>query len=177
MTKPLLDQMATYVKAIFPTLVVAVNHGADAYYLWRPTERYQVVDYAMNNYVWRVNSGDAAAYRDKVLAQARLDGVAVGFSLNVLDGGIKIAGCTSGAACCPIPETGGIGTFAGAGGQNCRMTAAQVRSWGQTLGTAGCMMFMWRYDGAFVSDPDNIQAFQDVSARLATTPGKSCRRL
>jgi hypothetical protein len=176
MSKPLLDQMATYAKAIFPTLPMGVNNGPTGYYLWRPAERYRVVDYVLNNYVWYITNGDAAAFRDKVLAQARLDGVAVGFALNILDGGLKIQGCTDGAVCCPLTTTGGLGTFAGAGGQNCRMTAAQVRDWGRTLGVAGCVMLMWKYDRDFVSNPDNTQAFKDVAAQLAAAPSKGCSR-
>jgi hypothetical protein len=176
LNKSVLNGMATYAKQYFPTLPMGVNHGANAYYTWRTGERYTSVDYVQNNYVWYVTNGDVAAYRDKVLAQARLDGVGVGFSLNILDGGVKIAGCTSGTACCPLTTTGGIGTFAGAGGQNCRMTAANVRDWGRVLGVAGCMMLMWRYDDAFASDPNNVQAFKDVAVALAGAPSKACRR-
>jgi len=175
LSKVIVSGMAAYEKAIFPTLPVGVNHGAEAYYTWRPTERYTAVDYVQNNYVWRVLSGNITGYRDKVLAQARLDGVTPAFSLNILDGGVKIAGCT-GTACCPLTTTGGIGTFAGAGGQNCRMTAANVRDWGKVLGPAGCALLMWQYDAAFFSKADNQQAFRDVATVLAATPRRSCRR-
>ena len=52
MTKPLLDQMAAYAKAIFPTLPMGVNNGPTGYYQWRPTERYHVVDFVVNQYNW-----------------------------------------------------------------------------------------------------------------------------
>jgi hypothetical protein len=71
-----------------------------------------------------------------------------------------------------VTETGGRGTF----NPNCRMTANQVRDWGIILGSAGCGMIMWRYDDAFMSDPNNVQAFRDVAARLAGLPARSCRR-
>jgi hypothetical protein len=43
LTKPMIDQMATYVKTIFPTLPVGVNHGPPGY-KWRSSERYTKVD-------------------------------------------------------------------------------------------------------------------------------------
>lgn len=82
MTKPLLDEMATYVKNMFPTLPVGVVARWD----WRTHERYQVIDAILAQYQW--NKGSVTAYRDNVLAQARLEGIAVVFSMNILDGGI-----------------------------------------------------------------------------------------
>jgi hypothetical protein len=38
-------------------------------------------------------------------------------------------------------------------------------------------MMMWRYDDVFMANPENQQAFKDVAARLASLPGKSCRRV
>ena len=76
MTKPLLDTMAAYAKDYFPTLPMGPSHGPNGYYLWRPNERYRVVDYVLNQYNYWVTNGDVAAWRDKVLAQAKLDGVA-----------------------------------------------------------------------------------------------------
>jgi len=173
MTKPLVDQMGAYVKATFPTLPVGVVHGPNGYYpdsqhSWRPTERYRVLDYVLTQYNWWITTGNIATWRDKVLAQAALDGVAMAFSLNLLDGGIH----NSTTRTCPIPLTGGTGTYSYA----CRMTAAQVRDWGLALGPSGCALLMWRHDATFVSKPDNMQAFNDVAARLATSPAKSCRR-
>jgi hypothetical protein len=169
MTKPLLDQMASYVKAIFPTLPVGVNHGPNGYYQWRPTERYRVLDYVLNQYSWWVTTGNVAAYRDKVLAQAALDGVQVAFSLNLLNGGVQDK---DGTYSCDGAGQGGKGLT----NQNCRMTAQQVRDWGLTLGRTGCAMFMWRYDDTFMSRSDNQQAFRDVAGGLASSAAKSCRR-
>jgi hypothetical protein len=44
------------------------------------------------------------------------------------------------------------------------------------LGPAGCGLMMWRYDADFMSNPENRQAFNDIGARLATLPAKSCSR-
>jgi hypothetical protein len=168
MTKPLLDQMARYVKAIFPTLAVGVNHGPDGYYLWRPTERYRDVDYVVNQYNWWITSGDIVAWRDKVLAQARLDGVTPAFSLNIINGGVQDRDGTWDCI-----GTGGLGLRS----PNCRMNATQLRNWGITLGTSGCMLLMWKYDAAFMANAQNAQAFSDVATRLASTPGRSCKRV
>jgi hypothetical protein len=167
-TKPMINQMASYVKGIFPTLPVGVDHGPNGYYQWRPWERYTALDYVMNQYNWWVTTGNVVAWRDKVLAQARRDGVQVSFGLNVLGGGIH--NWTTKA--CPMPLTGGRGPYV----PTCRMTANQVRDWGLALGTAGCALFLWEYDRAFMLDWANAQAFRDVAARLASSPARSCRR-
>ena len=125
-TKTLLDDMAAYAKAIFPTLPMGVNHGPNGYYQWRPTERYRVVDYVLNQYSWWVTTGDVATYRSKVLAQAALDGVQVAFSLNLLNGGVQDK---DGNYTCDGPGQGGKGLT----NQNCRMTAQQVHDWGPPL--------------------------------------------
>jgi PKD repeat protein len=162
MTKPLLDQMAAYVKAIFPTLAVGVVARWD----WRSGERYQVIDAVLAQYQW--SKGSVTAYRDNVLARAAIDGISVIFSLNILDGGIMNFQTNE----CPIPLTGGYGTKV----PNCRMTPDQVRDWGRLLGTAGCALTMWKYDAAFMGNAANQQAFRDVAATLAATPGRPCRR-
>jgi PKD repeat protein len=158
MTKPLLDTMASYVKNLFPTLPTGVVARWD----WRPEEQYKVIDFIMAQYMWQ--KGDVTAYRDNVLAQARKEGIAVVFSLNILDGGIKNWQTRD----CPSPLTGGFGTQA----PNCRMTADQVREWGQLLGVAGCAMSMWQFDSTFMGKADNQQAFVDVAAALAAVPDR-----
>ncbi len=170
MTKPLLDSMAAYGKRAFPTLPMGPSHGPNGYYLWRPAERYRVVDYVLNQYNYWVTTGNAAAWRDKVLAQAKLDGVAVAFSMNILDGGQNAA--RDGAWSCPTGTSAGRGTYEPA----CRMTATQIRDWGTTLGPAGCAMLMWRYDSAAMGREDNQRAMRDVAAALATAPRRGCTR-
>jgi hypothetical protein len=56
------------------------------------------------------------------------------------------------------------------------MTAQQVRDWGIVLGSAGCALTMWRYDPEFMANPENVQAFRDVAAQLATVRARSCGR-
>jgi hypothetical protein len=160
-TKAMLDGMASYARQYFPTLPQGIGQGGAAPYTWRTGERYQTLDFVIAQYAWR--NGDVATWRSKVLAQAALDGVRSGFSLNLLDGGIP-----STVAPCPV----GVGTY----GSNCRMTADQVRTYGRALGPSGCVMTMWKYDDAFFGRSDNQQAFRDIAAGLATAPWKSCGR-
>jgi len=169
-TKPLLDSMAAYAKRAFPTLPMGPSHGPNGYYQWRPTERYRVVDYVLNQYNYWVTNGDAAAWRDKVLAQATLDGVGVAFSMNILDGGQNAP--RDGTWTCPTGTSAGRGTYEPA----CRMTATQIRTFGQTLGPSGCAMLMWRYDSLALARNDNQQAMRDVAAALATAPRRACTR-
>jgi hypothetical protein len=170
MTKPLLDTMAAYAKGYFPTLPMGPSHGPNGYYLWRPNERYRVVDYVLSQYNYWVTDGDVTAWRDKVLAQAKLDGVAVAFSMNILDGGQNAA--RDGAWNCPTGTSAGHGLREPA----CRMTATQIREWGKALGPAGCAMLMWRYDSLAMGREDNVQAMRDVAAALAKVPQRGCTR-
>jgi hypothetical protein len=166
MTKPLIDQMATYVKNIFPTLPVGVNMGAPGF-RWRTSERFKVVDYVLSQYQWSFNQGNVGAWRDAVLNWARAEGVTPVFSLNLLNGGV--VDNTGGWDC---TGTGGKGTIA----YRCRMTADQVRTWGRAIGPYGCAMLMWQYDDAFMSKSANQVAFRDVASLLASKARRSCRR-
>ena len=166
MTKPLLDNMASYVKNIFPTLPVGVNHGAPGYQ-WRTWERYQKVDYTLNQYMWQNNGGNIAAWRDAVLSRAKVDGVKAAFSLNLLNGG--------------VPDNSGTWDCQGTGGKGtrdrkCRMTADQVANYGRAVGPSGCFMMNWQYDDAFMSKSANQDAFRSVASLLSTVSQKSCRR-
>jgi hypothetical protein len=169
-TKPLVDSMAAYAKRYFPTLPMGPSHGPNGYYQWRPTERYRVVDYVRNQYNWWITKGDVAAWRDQVLAQAKLDGVGVAFSMNILDGGQPAP--RDGTWTCPSGTSEGRGTR----GPACRMTAAQIRDWGKALGPSGCALLMWRYDSEAMERPENVDAMRDVLAALAEVPRRACGR-
>lgn len=166
MTKALVDSMAAYAKAYFPTLPMGVSHGPNGYYQWQPDQRYRVVDFVINQYAWWVTKGDVDAWKKDVLAQARRDGVGVAFSLNIINGG----------------ESGPRGTgwtcAEGRGGHDpaCRMTAAQIRDWGKALGPAGCAMLMWQYDGEAMGQEKNVEAMRDVASALAKAPARGCVR-
>jgi len=170
MTKPLIDSMAAYTKRYFPTLPVGPSHGPNGYYQWRPDEHYQVVDYVRNQYNWWVTKGDVEGWRDNVLKQAQHDGVAVAFSLNILDGGQTAP--RDGGWSCPSGTSAGHGTRKPA----CRMTASQIRDWGKALGPHGCALLMWRYDADAMEREDNQEAMRDVAATLAKAPNPGCAR-
>jgi hypothetical protein len=169
LTKPMIDQMAAYVKSIFPTLPVGVNHGPPGY-KWRSSERYTRVDYAVYQYAHWVTQGDIIAWRDAVLAQAGLDGVRPGLSLNILNGGAQDR--DDGTYDCTGPDQGGLGTRY----PNCWMTPDQVRNWGEALTPYGCVMLMWQYDAAYMSNSANQDAFKDIAALAASKPRPSCKR-
>ena len=170
LTKATVDSMAAYAKRYFPTLPMGPSHGPKGYYLWQPNERYHVVDYVLNQYNWWITKGDAAAWRDKVLAQAKLDGVGVAFSMNILDGGQNAE--RDGRWACPAGTSAGHGTYE----PGCRMTATQIREWGKTLGPAGCAMLIWKYDSVAMGLEDNRQAMRDVANALAAVPRRPCTR-
>jgi hypothetical protein len=169
LTKAKLDQMAVYVKSIFPTLPVGLNHGPPSY-KWRATERYTKVDYVLYQYNHWVTSGNIVAWRDAVLAQAKLDGVRPALSLNVLNGGKQDRG--DGNYDCVGAGMGGFGTRY----PNCTMTADQLRTWGKALVPYACFMMMWEYNAAYFAKADNQLAFKDVAALAASKPKPSCKR-
>ena len=165
MTKARVDSMCGVVKQMFPTLPVGVVHDHD---IFQPKQSYHVCEFLLDQYAAR--KGDVVKFRDAGLAMGRRDDMSIVFSLNIINGGIQAS--RDGAWDCSPTETGGRG-----GGQpNCRMTAEQVRDWGILLGSAGCALTMWRYDPDFMARPENVQAFRDVAAKLATLPARSCGR-
>jgi hypothetical protein len=165
MTKARVDSMCGYVKAIFPTLPAGVVHQ---HLVFEPTKSYRVCDFIVSQYSAKV--GSVTAFRDGALAYAKRDGIAIAFSMNILNGGIQAP--RDGLWNCPLSTTGGRGTF----NPNCRMTPDQVEEFGKTLGVAGCAMLMWRYDTEFMANPANIQAFKDIAASVSSVPARSCRR-
>lgn len=166
LTKPMLDQMATYAKNMFPTLPMGVTHGAPGF-KWRSTERYRVLDWVGVQYVYNYNNGNVAGWRDEVLNFAKANGVTPAFSLNILNGGVRDQ---AGAWDCP--NTGGKGTRS----TYCRMTADQVSTYGRAAGPYGCVMLMWRYDDAFMAKSANVTAFKSIASLLSSKPRRSCRR-
>lgn len=159
MTKVRVDSMCTYVKNIFPTMAVGVGHDHQAF---EPTKSYQVCEFIIAQYATR--KGDITAWRDGALALGARDAMAIVFSLNMLDGGIQHAHP------CPIPLTGGDGTY----GSNCNMTPDQIRNFGKLLGASGCTLLSWRWDSAFLAKPENQEALSDIAITLSTQPHIPC---
>ncbi len=166
MSKARVDEMCGYVKAMFPTMPVGVVHD---HRVFEPEASYRICDFIVTQYRWAKTKGDIAKFRDDALALGKRDGIAIAFSLNILDGGVPRERKDEP---CPIPETGGDGTT----GKACRMTPDQIRDWGLVLGPAGCALTMWRYDPVFMADPKNIQAFKEVGAALSQAQARSCGR-
>jgi hypothetical protein len=160
-TKEVMDSMASYVKAIFPTL----PQGISTRFNYRPNERWRVLDFVITQYVASFNS--VTAWRDAALQGAAQNGVAVVFSINILNGGAGF-----GETSCPIPPTGGPGYSAG----RCKTGSAQLEEWGLALGPAGSGLLMWQWDREYMSVPANDSAFARIAADLANRPAKSWRR-
>ncbi|HET8836179.1 MAG TPA: hypothetical protein VFN08_15725 [Gemmatimonadales bacterium] len=169
LTKAKLDQMAVYVKAIFPTLLVGVNHGPPGY-KWRSTEHYTKLDYVLYQYAHWVTNGNLTSWKTAVLAQAKADGVKPVFSLNVLNGGKQDRG--DGLYDCIGTDMGGLGTRY----PNCTMTPTQVRSWGKTLAPLGCAMLFWNFNKPYFSNAANLSAMTDVATLAKSQPRPSCKR-
>jgi hypothetical protein len=165
MTKARVDELCAYVKGMFPTLPIGVVHPHQAF---EPDKSYRVCEFLVDQYSWR--QGDVTRFRDEGLEMARRDGMAIAFSMNILNGGIQAK--RDGSWICPAGTTEGRGTH----NPNCRMTAAQVREWGTLLGSAGCAFVLWRYDDGFMSDPENQRAFADVATVLSLRSATPCRR-
>ena len=170
MTKARVDSMCGYAKSIFPTLPQGVFHD---YRLARDSS-YRVCDFITSQY--RTSKGPLKEYRDGALEVCRRDGIACSFAVNVLDGGIqakKMPGQKDyDEDDCPLPTTGGQGTYF----PNCRMTAEQVREAGEVLGAAGCFLTGFRYDAAFMANPENQRAFREVIEKLGKKRAPACAR-
>jgi hypothetical protein len=160
MTKARVDELCGYVQGIFPTLPVGVGHDHSAF---QPASSYTVCEFFMPQYAAR--KGSVTAWRDAALAMAQRDGLAVVFSMNLLNGGVQDK---TGAWDCP--GTGGLGDRA----PNCRMTPAQVRDFGLTLGPSGCAMLTWKYDSDFAAKLENQEAFSTIAVALAALPRPRC---
>lgn len=157
MTKERVDGMCKYVQDMFPGLPVGVVHD---HRLLDPTKNYQHCDFLLSQY--RMAKGDVREFRDGGLAFARQSGIAIAFSLNVIHGGEPGTDCEKWG-----DDPNGV---------LCPMTAEQVRSWGVTLGSAGCALNMWRYEQAYFDKPEIQRALYELAGSLAKLPAKSCRR-
>jgi hypothetical protein len=169
MTKPMLDEMVRYVKAIFPTLPVGADFGPTRDH-WDPTRRFTDMDFVTHQYNHWVTEGDVARFRDSSLAWDRRDGVRTVFSINVLNGGIQAA--RDGQWICDPNTTGGRGEYE----PNCQVTPTQLRNWGILFGAAGAGLKMWKYDADMMRQTSYQTAAQAVANDMANRPAVSWRR-
>jgi hypothetical protein len=166
LTKAMVDTMCSEVRAAFPGVPVGVTHQYDLFY---PGTPYRVCDFLLDQYKWAKTNGDAVAYRDASLAWTRSSGMSVVYSMNILNGG---APDRVGEWDCTGPSQGGQGQDPGL----CRITAADIASWGKTLGAAGCGMLMWKQDDDIWGDAAYRAAFQSVADALRSVPLTECKR-
>ncbi|MGH7515122.1 MAG: hypothetical protein ACREOQ_19630, partial [Gemmatimonadales bacterium] len=152
MTKAKVDRLCSYVKQMFPTLAAGVAHQHNVF---EPDRSYAVCDFTIDQYDAR--RGDVRTFLNDGLAMAQRDHMSIMFGINVLDGGVQDR---DGNYSCDGPGQGGKGTFA----PNCRMTPEQVRDWGLLLGKAGCGLYMWRADEAFMASSGNQLSLRDLAA-------------
>jgi PKD repeat protein len=160
MTKVRVDGLCSYVKSIFPTLPVGVTHDPSVF---EPDKSYQVCEFMLAQYAMR--KGDIVTWRDNNLAIANRDKMAIIFSMNVLNGGQQDRDGTYDCL-----GTGGLGTTK----PNCRMTADQVRQFGNLIGPSGCALTMWRYDSDFMNRADNQAAISDIAINLYHRTRRPC---
>jgi hypothetical protein len=171
-TKAILDEMAAYVKTIFPTLPV----GVATVHHYNPTQRYrfggvQHMDFIFNQYDWwqppngagsspPPGQGNYNGWWDQSVAQAALDTINQVAALNLINGGIQ--DFRSPKVCPTAGEwlgwtsesnqtlvlrdpTGGLGSH----GPNCRVHPDQLLTWGSYFlnnGAAGFIPWEWRDD-------------------------------
>ena len=160
------DDMAWYCKQIFPTMPVGVVHK---YHLFFPEIYYVEMDFLVMQYRYADTNGQVQSFIDESVAWCLASGGVVPvFSMNILDGGLQAAGrqCDPTQAdyyICPTTTTQGRGTYC----PNCRMTSAQVQSFGTALITGGAALLMWRWDSEAMTgshETENQAAFAAVRA-------------
>ena len=157
LTKARVDGLCQYVQQMFPTLPVGVVHD---HRVLEPEKNYQRCDFIVSQY--RLSKAPVNEFRDGGVAFAKRSGIAIAFSLNILHGG------TPGTDC----EKWGDDP----NGKLCPMSAEQVQHWGVVLGSAGCMLNMWRYERAYYDKPEIQRALGHVAGVLRGLPAKECRR-
>jgi hypothetical protein len=167
-----LDSMSRRVKSIFPTL----RTGVDVTHTWEPTVVYQSVDLITTQYAGTDKSGSVTTFRTGAVNSARDQKVALIFSLNILNGGRKLM-----STGCPTSTTGGKGSTENGVLVGCKMTGAEVQSYGDALLSApeACALSMWTYDlptltptGDFMTV--NRPAFDHVAATAAAHAARPC---
>ncbi len=92
--------MCGYVKTMFPTLPVGVVHD---HTVFEPEKSYKVCEFLLRSVAER--KGEISQFRDDALAIGRRDGIAILFSLNIINGGIQAE--RGGSWDCPLTTTGG----------------------------------------------------------------------
>lgn len=152
-TKAVVDTMAAYCKSILPFMPCGVTVD----YRWRPTERYNLVDFIIAQ-TWK-ETQSPSAFRDSAVAMAKRNGVALVLSLNLF-GAARTPGCE-------------------AQGNQCLMRPAEVREWGRAFVAEpyACAVTMWQYEAPMWGRPEYQAQFQDLSSVARQRVARSCRRV
>jgi hypothetical protein len=152
-TKAMVDQMCTKVRTIFPSLPV----GVVTVHYWSEPGPYKVCDFIVDEFSYdNAPTGgpgrdNPTPFRNAGLAFASANGMRVVFEMNILHGGIPLAGCT----------------------QNCPMQPADLDSAARILGAAGSGLVMWQYDATMMNTAAYKSAFSTIANDLAGRPTKT----
>ena len=151
-TKAMVDQMCTKVRSIFPSLPV----GVVTVHYWSASGPYHVCDFIVDEFSYDNAPGggpgrdNPTPFKNAGLAFASANGMQVVFEMNILHGGIPLAGCTP----------------------NCQMAAADLDSAGRILGAAGSGLLMWQYDATMMAADSYKVAFSHIANDFAGRPTK-----
>jgi hypothetical protein len=165
MTKAKVDTLCAVTKSLATGLLAGVGHNHPNF---EPTKNYAVCDFIIDAYrIGRAGIAtglkpdtatirkDAEKFRDDGLAFGRRSGIAILFSMNVLDGGPP--------GNCPKDA------------RPCEMTASQFRQVGLIF-TAGCATQAWKSDEDYFAALDVRASVRAISDSLVKRPATLCRR-
>jgi hypothetical protein len=157
----LIEQMAAYSKAIWPTMPAIVR--AFPAYLATYSGKYDHLDGVRVQYHARFGDLDQFIESNARLSQ-QLGLIMVG-GLNALRGG--------------GPESGLLNP--GDGGDKkpkYYMNANQLKTWGKRFLSEPdlCGFLLWEYDSAYIARPDISAAISDLAQQARGLPNKSCRK-
>lgn len=164
MTKVRVDSLCNVVKTKLPGLPA----GVDAQHqLFDPNGHFHTCDFIID--VYNNRFGTLQPWADAGKAMAAQDGYAIMFGLNILDGGVQDK---DGTWDCVGAGQAGKGTFS----PNCRMTAADLKTWGQSLGPQGCGLVMWRYDQVYMDNAANKTSLTAIRNTMNGAAHRDCKR-
>lgn len=165
-----LDSMSRHTKSIFPTL----RTGVDVTHTWENTVVYQSVDVMTTQFTGTEKSGDVNNYRTLAVASAARQKVALFFSINIINGGKKPVNGS-----CPSAQT--TGSTEGGQLKGCKMTGAEMQSYGDALLQApeACGLKMWKYDLPGLTPTGDLMtlsraAFDHLAATARAHAAKPC---
>jgi hypothetical protein len=165
-----LDSMSRHTKSIFPSL----RTGVDVTHTWENTVVYQSVDIMTTQFAGTEKSGDVNTYRTQAVASAARQKVALFFSINIINGGKKPVNGS-----CPSAQT--TGSTEGGQLKGCKMTGAEMQSYGDALLQApeACGLKMWKYDLPTLTPTGDLMtlnraAFDHLAATAKAHAAKPC---